>query len=38
MFMLKTIWNRIYESIFTNGSRQEAGINGELKTLDGELD
>ena len=38
MLKLRTIWNRIYESIFTNGGRQEADMNDELKTLDEELD
>jgi len=28
----------IYESIFTDGGRQEAVMNDELKTLDEELD
>lgn len=35
--MLRTIYNRIYESIFTNGGRQEADMNDKLKTLE-ELD
>jgi hypothetical protein len=38
MLMLKNIWNKIYESIFMNGGRQEADMNDELKTLDAELD
>lgn len=38
MLMLKTIWNRIYESIFMNGGKQEADMNNEIKTLDAELE
>jgi len=38
MLMLRTIWNRVYESIFTDGGRQEADMNDEHKTLDEELD
>jgi len=38
MLILRTIWNRIHEGIFTNGGRQEADMNEELKTLEEELD